>query len=76
MKPLDVLKVGYNLKMIASILLEMKAENLGLKQLITATIWMPIWLKFIMKKPKHFCQIMLLNFQKLAGGWVPQIRQR
>ena len=75
-KLLGVLLVGYNLKMIAFILLEMKTENRGLNQLITAILWMPIWLKFIMRKLKHFCQIMPLDFQRLVGGWVPQIRQK
>jgi hypothetical protein len=76
LKLLGVLKVGYNLKVIAFILLEMNTENPGQRQLITAILWMPIWLKFMMRKLKHFCQIMHLDFLRLAGGWVPQIRQR
>ena len=76
LKFLGVLKVGYNLKMIAFILLEMKTEKHGQNQLNIAILWMPIWLKFMMGKLKHFWKIMLLNFQRPAGGWVPLIKLR
>ena len=76
LKLLGVLKVGYNLELIAFILLEMNTENPGQRQLITAILWMPIWLKFMMGKLKHFWKIMLQNFQKQAGGWVPLIKLR
>ena len=76
LKLLGVLKVGSNLKMIAFILLEMKTEKHGQNQLNIAILWMPIWLKFMMGKLKHFWKIMLLNFQRPAGGWVPLIKLR